>query len=764
MTLLPLVFLLNGLSVPVPELDPADLSESLQQAQQIAVSNPEQCIQLTEPIMQQLQGNPLLPGRSTRSNSSERLRDRLLLRNSRQHIQSLLISGSCYALQERFNESLDALVEAEQLANRQHFYELAGISLYRQVIILGLDLNKPIPAHHAWRRLNVLLQNDSLSDSELPLYVGLLNSALAIHRQLPDLAKEMLSQVRTLLVTSPNPKLTTWANMLEGDLLQLTGQDERSLLSYHETLERAVKNNLLTLQLQLTTRISQLFTQKEDLSNAIRYAEQALELSQQLGNESWQADAIIHLAQLKREARDTNLALALLLNASGVYQHTTRPQDLARLHLEIGKTYQQLHRYNEAQAYLTAAYERFQRQHLPYYERLSLLSLAELYTQQEHNDRAIALLEQMLNTPIPEQKNLETELYRLLSIAYENNQQFDKALLNYKLFTNSKHEAATPEAAPQSDFFANYTRLDQSQRLQELDNEKHRLDSELNWYFKVGISAALVMTILGIALLWHIRRLRQIRQEKQALQHLIDYDPITNMGTSLLLQKELTRQNKMPWQPDAINNMPPSTVMLLFRANGLTDLECRVGLKKAQSILRQVSHSIRQRMPEQCQYFLLSDRLLLCTIPESAIYQHNEIIVRIENRLGVIMRKYGLNERVICGKVQYPFLSKSVNALKPAQTLEVCGIALAGAMQLADKLGKNVWVELFAIDYQQAAFFNGELRTKTIEAITKGLVKVSCSEKHVSIDWNALLLPVQSRQPKADPIQQQSERNGAITL
>lgn len=59
----------------------------------------------------------------------------------------------------------------------------------------------------------------------------------------------------------------------------------------------------------------------------------------------------------------------------------------------------------------------------------------------------------MLNTPIPEQKNLETEMYRLLSIAYENNQQFDQALLNYKLFTNSQHESATTEEPPQSDFF-----------------------------------------------------------------------------------------------------------------------------------------------------------------------------------------------------------------------------------------------------------------------------------------------------------------------
>jgi GGDEF domain-containing protein len=346
------------------------------------------------------------------------------------------------------------------------------------------------------------------------------------------------------------------------------------------------------------------------------------------------------------------------------------------------------------------------------------------------------LLEQMLNTPIPEQKSLETELYRLLSMAYETNQQFDQALLNYKLFSNSQHELQTSETAPQSDFFANYTRMDQSQRLQELDNDKRRLDSELGWYFKVGISAALVMTILGIALLWHIRRLRELKKEQKKMQQQLNYDSITNMGTPLLLQKELAEQLKLSLQPDNQTRKP--ICMLLFRANGLTDLECRVGLKKAQSILRQVSHAIRQRMPDECHYYLLPDRLLLCTIPEGETDQCNDIIVRVENRIGVIMRKYGLNERVICGKVQYPFLSKSVNALKPIQTLEICGIALAGAMQLSDKLCKNIWVELCAIDYQQAAFFNGELRTKTIEAITKGLVKVSHSEKQANIDWHAL--------------------------
>lgn len=86
---------------------------------------------------------------------------------------------------------------------------------------------------------------------------------------------------------------------------------------------------------------------------------------------------------------------------------------MARLHLEIGKTtsgYTATTR--SANLPDRSLRELFQRERLPYYERLSLLSLAELYTQQDNPTRAIVLLEQIRDTPIPEQKNLETEVYR----------------------------------------------------------------------------------------------------------------------------------------------------------------------------------------------------------------------------------------------------------------------------------------------------------------------------------------------------------------
>lgn len=733
MSLLSLVFLLNGLSVPAIEIDSNDLSEPLRVAQQLEISDQNHCLQITESVLKSSDNKPSeITPRNYQQNG--RIRDRLQLRSAKQQVQALLIQGSCFANQQQYNDAVESWLQAEQLADQQQFLTLQAISLYRLIVAYGLELNKPILAHHAWQKLMVLQQDSNLKIDDFPIYSALLNTAIAIHRQLPEIAKDMLSQANTLLISAPNSPLNLWADMLHGDLLAISHQEEQSLLTYNALLAVAEKSQQNTLALQLNVRISRLFARNRELSNAIQYAEQAVELAQRLGNQSWQADAIIELAQLKRENRETHLALALLLNAADVYRFNAHPLDFARLNLEIGKTYQQLRRFDEAQAYLTAAYELFRRQQEVYYERVSLLALAELYLKQNRPMQSIVLLEQMLNTPTPEQKTLEPEIYRLLSTAYEENEQYDRALLNYKLFANSRTESQNQISEQQSDFFANYTQMIQSQQLKELENKKNQLTDELSWYFRVGLIAAGLMTVLGGALLWHMRKLRETRQVALQQNHLLNYDPLTGMGTSHLLMSDLedfafSLSN---------NDRQPARVMLLFNAPGLNNLECTIGIKKAQSVLRQIAHSVRQRIPDSSQFYILPDRLLLCTIPENELTDSAELIVRLENRLGIIMRKYGLNERVICGKVQYPFLNKSINALKPLQTLEICGIALAAAKQISDKLCKNVWLELYSIDCQQAAFFNGELRARTIDAITKGLVKVSCSEP-IQVDWWALV-------------------------
>ena len=745
MSLIPLFFMLNGLSAPPLSPNPNELTEGLRYAQQISVQDPSRCVQI---VSKQLRSYELGVDSDMNGNKipSSRIRDRLQQKQLKQRAEAWIIAGQCYEYMRQHQDALSAFKSAESLATSGQFADVEALSLYHQTAIYGLELNKPILAHHTWQDLTAILRNDPLN--EIPNfsdYLMLLNSALAIHRQLPDIASDLLKQSQTMLLDTQNPNLILWKKMLDGDLEALRHHDERSLMIYSNTLTQSKQSQQFTLiSYLLCTKISQLFYKNSQLETAIQYAEQALEYAQQLGNDSWQADSIIQLAQYKRENKETHLALALLMNATGAYQLSSHPVDLARLHLEIGKTYQQLRRYDDAQTYLTAAYELFRREQSPYLERVALLSLSELYLQQHKVDQSINLLEQMLSLPTPEQKPLETSIYRLLSVAYEESGQYDRALINYKLYVNSQKgdDNPTTETVPeQNDFFNNYTRMNQAQQLDDLQNDKKQLEKELSWYFKVGLISAAILTIMGIALLWHIQRLRILRNINSQQEQRLLFDPITSMKTGYALQQDMTAIEQQLLN----SSEKPEQIILLFKIDALNNIECRLGLAKGHSILRQVSRSFRQRMPDSAQFYMLTDRLLLCSFDAKDAPNVNELIIRIENRIGLIMRKYQLTDRISCGFVRYPFLMKSRNALKPLQTLEICGIALAAAMQLAEKLCKNVWLELFAIDCQQAAFFNGELRTKAIDAITKGLVKVHCSEQE-PINWSELQNKQKSRE------------------
>ena len=69
---------------------------------------------------------------------------------------------------------------------------------------------------------------------------------------------------------------------------------------------------------------------------------------------------------------------------------------------------------------------------------------------------------------------------------------------------------------------------------------------------------------------------------------------------------------------------------------------------------------------------------------------------------------------------------------------DLCYLALSGAIQLSEKCQQSVWLELAAIDCQQAAFFNGDVWQCCLMAIDKGLVKVNSSHEKQWVNWLAL--------------------------
>ena len=99
---------------------------------------------------------------------------------------------------------------------------------------------------------------------------------------------------------------------------------------------------------------------------------------------------------------------------------------------------------------------------------------------------------------------------------------------------------------------------------------------------------------------------------------------------------------------------------------------------------------------------------------------------------------YPIDRRVSLGIVSHPFLPKAATALDHHGLFDLCYLALSGAIQLSEKHQQNVWLELAAIDCQQAAFFNGDVWQCALMAIDKGLVKVNSSHEKQWVNWHQL--------------------------
>jgi hypothetical protein len=67
--------------------------------------------------------------------------------------------------------------------------------------------------------------------------------------------------------------------------------------------------------------------------------------------------------------------------------------------------------------------------------------------------------------------------------------------------------------------------------------------------------------------------------------------------------------------------------------------------------------------------------------------------------------------------------------------INLASLALFGASQLRDNYQVNSWLELYAIDNLQPAFFDGDLWVLVQKAIQKGIVKINCNHQNHKFYW-----------------------------
>ena len=168
------------------------------------------------------------------------------------------------------------------------------------------------------------------------------------------------------------------------------------------------------------------------------------------------------------------------------------------------------------------------------------------------------------------------------------------------------------------------------------------------------------------------------------------------------------------------------------------DLIVNIGSQPAVRLFQSVGHALQQFCGHEmtcyqlaCGRFLLVQHNLTLRLPR----QVAEDLIKL---LSSTLQPYEKVADIGIGMVGHPFLTRCPESISTTGVVELSLLALAAAKQIAARTGMPSWVELSAIDCQQAAFFNGEIRGRALQAIDMGLVKVNAREGKQWIDWSKM--------------------------
>ena len=177
---------------------------------------------------------------------------------------------------------------------------------------------------------------------------------------------------------------------------------------------------------------------------------------------------------------------------------------------------------------------------------------------------------------------------------------------------------------------------------------------------------------------------------------------------------------------------------LLFRVPFLINSLEQHGYQVSREIEQAFGRYVNELTPQDGRIYDLREGHLLYVVPQRHVAQLHQLAQTLLDTLAAFPCEHPLDRRISLGIVSHPFLPKAAMALDHHGLFDLCYLALSGAIQLSEKCQQSVWLELAAIDCQQAAFFNGDVWQCCLMAIDKGLVKVNSSHEKQWVNWLAL--------------------------
>ncbi|MGY3922706.1 hypothetical protein LA366_11665 [Aeromonas jandaei] len=741
-----LAMMMSSLSAPNLDLDKEQLSVDLQQAQSLVQTDPARCVQITSAFLTRAANNP----QQIISNRQEFGYREPILNYSTiaQSVGAFLLKGECLLQLGQYQATQQALDKAMVLADKENLPELKAHGLYLKIRSQLLKPDHQSSSRPLLSELEEQLTAPNLKQSQLQIYSRLLRTSYDIDNQQLEDAKVHLAEARNWAAKAGYPLASAWVSAISGDLYRALQQPQLALGEYIDAQQQARNlNDPLFLGL-LSNQIVKLYQQEQEPQKALQYANEAANYFHSIGNPSLLCDSLIVLARLNRDQGDLNLALVYFFNALDLIDEgSNRPQS-SLLKYEIGKTYLQSGNLSLASNYLNAARQSHELNDAKEPLIDTLLLLGELYLKKQ--EAAIAILQLENARALADQigdTRRQYEVFRLLSLAYEQKGFLRQALDSYKRFHRLGEEVRQQEIAQeQAAIRDNYVHVERVQHIKELEQQLGQSQHQQERYLWSSITTSLLLALfiyLFFTLWLKLRTARlQAKRTGEALlieprSGLANWQRLMNRWPREMAKRQL-KSERWYLSEEPTSEFDDKLHYLLFRVPFLLNVREQHGYQASSEIEQAFGAYIETLTPQDGRIYDLREGHLLYVVPQRHVANLHQLAGDLLIAIAAFPCDYPIDRRVSLGIVSHPFLPKAATALDHHGLFDLCYLALSGAIQLSEKHQQNVWLELAAIDCQQAAFFNGDVWQCALMAIDKGLVKVNSSHEKQWVNWHQL--------------------------
>lgn len=728
---------------PLPQYQPEPAE--LQRARQLLISRPAECIALTNYFLQrdEVDLQQMINTRQDRVYQEQAN----TYRTREQTLAALQIQALCQANEGLILPADASLNQAIELGKRFQQPDSQAVSLILKAK-LALAQGQTEQAQALLAQAQELIGKSKQDQDILAKPLQLLHAENLLVRHKFDEAKLAFEQIRVQAQQQGDLELQAWANYLLGDYYRLLQQAELALSHYIEALDLLTEQHQDYLKALAAEHAANLYASLGDAPQAVHYANLATTEFELLGNGPLLVGSLISLGQVTRANDDANLALVYFFNAMDLVRIQGDASLMARLYYEIGQSYLNLQQFKDALHYLNLARARFVMQNDQPRLIDTLLLLGKLHQQQQEQGLAMLQLEKAktLAEQLDDVPRL-IESHKLLALGYELSGNYHQALVHQQAFHGYYERASrlnrllTQSLVQESD-----QQLQQERELADLHLQQDSLQQERQNFAMIAVGLSLISPLLLYGLLRNHIRCRRLQLHADGLQQSLLVEPRTGLSNWRQLMQRLPQemakrqQRSEQWYLNEAIAQPfdDKIYYFLIRVPFMADINEKLGLDYALKIQKNLGDYLQGRVHPKARIYDLRDGQFIYVISQRQAPDLQQAIASIERMFDEFPCPFALDRRLAIGIIGHPFLPKAPHALDDMRLSDILYLAMAAAHQLSVQTGDATWVELLAVDCQQAAFFNGDIRHCCIRAIYKGLVKVNSSHQKQHIDWASL--------------------------